>query len=210
MITGPEASIVARAGGSVVKGVKQRAAATQGWPSLFEGLMELFAILDDWVAAARQSQVLIHEKLEGRQVARRRLLPFSSPLPIFPPNNYHMITEIKKDVSEHLTPKVSLTKHFTPQQRKAAARRTLGHAMKVYCPDLLADFNAAVQQRWEWVEANRDAITKALASDTVDEEALLAWQDDASTTLQDLVEMTEELRRYIVETFPVQWRAMWM
>ncbi|MFF4692176.1 hypothetical protein [Streptomyces sp. NPDC001307] len=214
MITGPEATIVTRASGAVVRGVKERATATRDWPSLHAGLMELSAILTEWINAARATHRLIKQKLEGEELPKRRTgwlsaLNFGPMRTDVMPSNVGIIRDIKVEVREQLTPKVSLVKNLTPQQRRAAARRTLRNVMNVYCPELLADFEAAVERRVEWVEANRAALIQALDSESADEQSLITWEREADVTQQGLVDMQAQLIAFITDTFPAQVRSPW-
>ncbi|MFF4963325.1 hypothetical protein [Streptomyces sp. NPDC001222] len=209
MITGPEATIVTRASGAVVRGVKEQVTASPSWPSLHAGLMELAAILNDWITAAHEAEQLIRRKLEGEPLPQRR----TGLLRAFKLGELHIdgrasnvgrVEELTTQVKEQLTPKVSLVKYLTPEQRRKAARRTLRNVMLVYCPELLDDFEEATNRRREWIEANRSALLEGLDSESADADALRTWAEEAQTTRQGLLGVRSELVRLVRENYPMR------
>ncbi|MEK8141941.1 hypothetical protein NKH18_02580 [Streptomyces sp. M10(2022)] len=81
--------------------------------------------------------------------------------------------------------------------------------MNVYCPELLGDFEAAVEQRVEWVELNRSVLIQALGSEAADEQSLVTWEREAEMTRQGLVDIQAQLIDFITDTFPAQVRSPW-
>lgn len=211
MLTGPEATIVARAGGAIVQGVKQQATTSSQWPSLHASLLELHVIVAAWCDAAAETARLIQAKLEGESTPSRRARwrnPFnfgdSVVIDDGTSNVGSMVAEgISQQISRQLTPKVSLIKKLTPGQRRQAARRNLRNMMRVYCPDLLSEFENATDRRRAWVVANRAAVREALAAESDDLESLRTWADEAHETMRDLVTVRDELAALIREKYPM-------
>lgn len=215
MLTGPEATIITRAGGAVVRGVKQQATTSPEWPSLHASLMELHAILDQWCTAAGHTTRLIEMKLDdeigqARQTRFRGRYDFGNSVNMIASqcNSFVMAGEvhavqIKGSIVNQLTPKVSLVKRLTPEQRRRAARRTLRNMMRVYCPDLLSKFEDATDRRVAWVVANESALMEALAAGSADRDSLLAWAEEARRTTEGLLTVLGELATLITEKYPM-------
>ncbi|GGZ20275.1 hypothetical protein [Streptomyces poonensis] len=211
MLTGPEATIVARAGGAIVQGVKGQATTSPQWPALHASLLELHAIVDAWVGAAAESATLIQHKLNGMSSPPRRVRwkgPFNfggSVTMIGGTSNiaYGVVEGMSQQVSQQLAPKVSFVKRLTPGQRQQAARRNLRNMMRVYCPDLLSEFENATDRRRAWVVANRVALSEALTAQSVDRESLRVWAQEALGTMHDLVVVRDELAALIREKYPM-------
>lgn len=215
MLTGPEATIITRAGGAVVRGVKEQATALPEWPSLHASLMELHAILDQWCTAAGQTTRLIEMKLDdeigqARRTWFRRRYDYG--------DSVNMIARqcnttsapgvvyagrLHGGIVNQLAPKVSLVKRLSPEQSRKAARRTLRNMMRVYCPDLLSEFENAADQRLAWVVANESALMEALAAELTDRDSLLAWAAEARRTREGLVTVLDELGTLIREKYPM-------
>ncbi|MER6143093.1 hypothetical protein ABT174_24150 [Streptomyces sparsogenes] len=130
MLTGPEATIVTRAGGAVVRGVKQQVTTSPEWPSLHASLMELHAISDEWCSAAGETTRLIQMKLDdeigrAKRTWFRRRHDFGDSVNVI--GNVANIVSgaathavvIQGSIVTQLTPKVSLVKRLSPEQRRA-------------------------------------------------------------------------------------------
>jgi hypothetical protein len=118
-------------------------------------------------------------------------------------SNIGIIGDLTAQVDQQLEPKASLVKRLVPEQRRQAARRTLRNLMSIYCPDLLTSFEAATEQRREWVESNRAALKKALAAQDVDHDALRQWAVEAGATKEGLISVREDLAALIREKYPM-------
>ncbi|MFD9691728.1 hypothetical protein ACFWXO_38885 [Kitasatospora sp. NPDC059088] len=202
MITGPEATIVARAGGSLVRGLREEVTTEPQWPSLHEGLLELFAIISAWCDAADETERLIQQKLSGVSGRSGRALNWGDGV-VLGHSNVGIISDLTAQVDQQLNPKAPLVKRLVPEQRRQAARRTLRNLMAIYCPDLLASFAEATDQRREWVESNRAALKKALAAQEVDRDALRQWAAEAGATKERLISVREDLAALIREKYPM-------
>jgi hypothetical protein len=240
MLTGPEATIVTRAGGAVLRGVKQQATTSPEWPSLHAGLMELHAIIDQWCAAAEETTKLIQMKLDGeigqaRRTRLRRQYDFGDSVNGIIGNSNAVTVRstggstggswmwdgairvvaavvdgevthavhIHESARQQLTPKVSLVKRLSPEQRRKAARRNLRNMMSVYCKELLSGFEEATERRREWVVANESALLEALAAGSVDQDSLRTWAEQARQTLEGLETVRDELGALIREKYPM-------
>lgn len=170
--------------------------------------MELATVLTEWINAAVVTQRLIEAKIAGEELPMRRsTLRVFGPMTInFAKSNADgpLLRELREEVKEQLSPKVSLAKNLTLRQRRAAGRRTLRNVMDVYCPELLSDFEEAVERRAEWVESNRAALKVVLDSDSPSEDLLQSWRRESAATRRALTDARAQLVAFIKETFPVQ------
>ncbi|MFJ8434017.1 hypothetical protein ACIQ9P_22215 [Kitasatospora sp. NPDC094019] len=201
MITGPEATIVAKAGGALVQGLREEVRSAPQWPSLHEGLLELFAIINAWCDAADGTERLIQKKLSGES-ERHRLGFFVGDRVGLGGSNIGSL-DFTAQIDQRLSPKAPLHKRLVPEQRRQAARRTLRNLMSVYCPDLLGSFGEATDQRRDWIDSNRAALRKALSAPDIDHDALRQWAAEAGVTRQQLVSVREDLADLIREKFPM-------
>lgn len=214
MLTGPEATIVTRAGGAVLRGVKQQATTPPEWPSLHASLMELHAIIDQWCDAADETARLIQMKLDDeisqpkrrrfRRKRSKRAYDFGGSVnTIYGNSNIGGVMDIHAHAVHHLRPKVSLAKRLAPEQRRQATRRNLQSLMRVYCPDLLSEFEEAADRRRAWVAANRSALLETLTAESVAHDSLRTWAEEARQTKDGLVMVRDELATLIREKFPM-------
>ncbi|WP_406387294.1 hypothetical protein [Streptomyces sp. NBC_00887] len=111
--------------------------------------------------------------------------------------------QMQRSIVNQLTPKVSLFKRLIREHRRKAARRTLRNMMRVYCPDLLSEFENAADRRLAWVVDNESALMKALAAESAHRDSLLAWAAEARRTRQALLTVLGELGLLIRERYPM-------
>ncbi|WP_345019198.1 hypothetical protein [Streptomyces shaanxiensis] len=148
--------------------------------------MELHAITDEWCEAAELTAKLMQMVLDGEVGPPRRTWPrgnldFGDPEVMSTRRFTNLMTVVRHrlHIEQQLTPKVPLVKRLTPEQRRRAARRNLRNMMRVYCPELLSDFENATARRYEWVKANASAIMEALITQPDDLDSLRTWAEEA-------------------------------
>ncbi|MFD7994624.1 hypothetical protein [Streptomyces mexicanus] len=208
MVVGPEATVIAKAAGGVLQKVSDRATSTPAWPNMHDALLELHEILSDWCEAARRTGEAL-ERLRSQHLTRvtvdelwvtnaapirRRVLG----IPVKP----GYIELAQRDLDEVMAPAVPLTQRWSGTKRRQAARRTLRGLMRVYCADLLDEFETAVEARVDWVTGHRDEIERALRQGIVDFELDLMIQETAATASR-LDTVRESLKRLIQERYPM-------
>ncbi|MGW3493517.1 hypothetical protein [Streptomyces sp. NPDC001020] len=210
MPVGPEATAVAKAAGSLLQKVSGSANGTPAWPNMHEALMELHEILHEWCqAASNTSEALEH--LETHHLTSRATRLISGPnnagtpvrVPLLKiPLKAGYVEAAQRDIEEIMRPSAPLAQRWSPAKRRQAARRTLLGLMRLYCADLLDEFESAVDARASWMLSRRDEINKALQ-----EGILLPHLDclirEAADTAAQLDSARERLNRLIREHYPM-------
>ncbi|WBB58312.1 hypothetical protein O7599_22020 [Streptomyces sp. WMMC500] len=211
MTVGPEATVVAKAAGSVLKKVSDHTSGTPTWPNMHEALLELHEILSDWCEAARRTgEALGH--LRSRHLTRvtveREGGTSNSGVPtrmwtmLGIPVKPGYIESARRDIDAVMSPAAPLTQRWSVTKRRQAARRSLRGLMRIYCADLLEEFEAAVEARSRWVTDHRHKIDRALKQGIdADELDRLIRETARSTSRLDAVR--EKLKRLIQERYPM-------
>ncbi|MGW7069211.1 hypothetical protein ACWGII_10200 [Streptomyces sp. NPDC054855] len=209
MAVGPEATVVAKAAGSVLRGVSDRATSTPPWPNMHEALMELHEILNDWCEAARTTGEAL-ARLESEHLTRRFMKTVggagngagrpASFLGI--PLRKGYIEIAQRDIDAVLAPPAPLMQRWSTAKRRQAARRSLRSLMSVYCAELLDDFDRAVEGRVEWVKEYRDSMDVALTYG-LEPETLDRMIRDTTRTTTVLVAVRDDMKRLIREHYPM-------
>jgi hypothetical protein len=206
MITGAEVSIIAKASSDVTKGV--RAALAQppiGWPNAHEALMELYIILDDWCEAAAKSNEAARTALDARlgddelpNLGGRAADGFAGT------NIAHGYVErIARDTKGVLNPRAPWASRWRKSQKRAAARRTLRSMLRIYSPELLETYEAAVNSRATWVAEHRRNFKAALTDSQTPLDDLDAMVNQMDETLGSLLAVRNDLRELINGSFPL-------
>ncbi len=168
MLTGSEASIVARTGTAAIKGLRSRAPKEPDWPSLHEALMELHAILNEWCDAAEVTVQELNDWLDGAENRSTIVFLQLRTQYTFLLHKTGYVEGMQQDLHRHLSPKAPLPRRWMARSRKQAARRSLISMMRIYCPELLSDFERATHAREEWVVGNREHLKKAVKDRSFD------------------------------------------
>jgi hypothetical protein len=197
MVTGPEATVVARVGSSLLRGVTDRASGKPTWPNMHEALMELHEILREWCEAAVKTYEAVEELRENGVDHEGRII-----IPQVPQMARNYIPLTQQDIDEVLSPPAPVAQRWSHAKRRQAARRTLRSMMHIYCPELLQDFERAVEARADWVNENRAKIRKAIKDG--------AWYHEFDpvlsemiSTLDSLKHVRTELHQLIQERYPM-------
>ncbi|MEU8139394.1 hypothetical protein [Streptodolium elevatio] len=190
----------------MVQGVRAARNKPQGslWPDAREALMELFVVVDEWCTSAAESNWFARRVLEDR-VARDPARPA--------PAGYRwaeglgnsggrFLKRVTKDVDEVLTPAPPWYARWRRSARRASARRTLRSMLRIYCPDVLDSFDAAVEARTSSVPAYRADFTRRANDPSTTVDQIRAMVDAMDDTLRALVAARESLRRVIQDNYP--------
>ncbi|MFI9255226.1 hypothetical protein [Streptomyces sp. NPDC053069] len=177
---------------------------------MHEALLELHEILSDWCEAARKTGEAL-ERLRSQHLTRvtvtRDIASVSNAAPprrkvLGIPLKPGYIELAQRDIDAVMAPSVPLVQRWSVTKRRQAARRTLRGLMRIYCADLLDEFETAVEARVEWVTGHRDKIDHALKQGIDARELQVMIQETTDTTSQ-LDTVRESLNRLIQERYPM-------
>lgn len=203
MLTGSEASIVARTGTTAIKGLRGKVPKEPDWPSLHEALMELHAILDEWCGAAEVTVQELNDLLDGAENYSKIVFLQLRTEYTFLLRRTGYVEGMQQDINWHLSPRAPLLRRWMARSRKRAARRSLSSMMRIYCPELLSDFEKATRAREEWVVKNREHLKKALKNESVDHRSLGEIVEEAYDTSLLLAQARASLAELIREKYPL-------
>ncbi|NEA19185.1 hypothetical protein [Streptomyces halstedii] len=197
---GAEFSLIARASSSVITGLAKNITAQQEWPNIHAALVELHEILSEWAAAAGRTQYLIHESqgLTPKQI--REAYKFVN-VYVHPILRNGYIEAAERDLADVMSPPASIFHRWSSRKRRKSARRTLFSVLRIYCPDLLDEYEKAIADRKSWVHCNRKEIKRRVEELTAHERAVLGTQGMQSCAQLEAVRQQVEL--LIRERFPL-------
>ncbi|MFG2282791.1 hypothetical protein ACGFNQ_29435 [Streptomyces asoensis] len=213
-MTGIEATVVAKAGTAVLRGVTSQALGAPSWPDMHGALMELHEILSDWCEAAEQTSqavtLLKEQRLNEARESYGEPNVFAGVVfwgPVQGSNiqtNYFggFVDRATGDIDAVLQPPAPVMQRWSGAKRRQAARRSLRSLMGIYCPDLLTDFNEAVSARSQWVEEHSRTVRKALKAGLSDSE-FEAMAAEMQATLESLQAVRQQLLMFIQERYPM-------
>lgn len=159
-------------------------------------LMELHEIVDEWLDACKSTTELA---LNGRGMDRTQIRELYNRANISRPL-FHLfgpgyLEQIEKDLANVVNPKTPALHRWSRTRRRAGRRRSLRSMMKIYCPELLEDFDAAVISRGAWVRNNRKLIKASLKTGEMPPELTIILSESVQT-----VTNLEHLKAAIVAT----------
>ncbi|MBD0422039.1 hypothetical protein H0H10_23270 [Streptomyces sp. TRM S81-3] len=209
MAAGPEATVVAKAAGTVLRGLSERATATPAWPGMHEALLELHEILDDWCQAAQRTGEAL-ERLRSQHLTRSYVAYMAgvgngggrSVRFLGIPLRQGYIETAQRDIRAIMEPPAPVAQRWSPARRRQAARRTLRRLMGIYCPDLLESFHRAVEGRVDWVTRHRHDIDHALTHG-LQPGTLADMIREATRTTTALASARDDIKRLILERYPM-------
>lgn len=202
-----EAATGAKAASSLIGAVKAARGNQPQWPNMQEALLGLYAILEEWCTAAAITSAATDNEVAGRtspEPATDMSTPFvRTNIESFAGSNVVSSSFVKvtvRDIGQLMSPTAGIKARLQPAERRSAARRGLRTLLSVYFPDILADFEEAIEGRQRFVETNRD-LPKVIHSLSLEE--LLGVQRESRRTYVILVDVTNELADMIAEFFPI-------
>ncbi|WP_129798029.1 hypothetical protein [Streptomyces sp. F001] len=140
------------------------------WPNMHEALMELHEILREWCEAAKSTskvvELVIAEQPDLAKAQRPSSNFYSGPTPF----RRTVAKRTRREIEALMSPPAPVAQRWSGTKRRQAARRTLRSLMHIYCPDLLSDFDSAVEARANWVEDHHAEIRKVLKNRAADGE----------------------------------------
>lgn len=207
-LPGPsEAAVVAKVGTAVARGLKQANPPIQ-WPNARESLLELFSLLVAWCEDAADTKEYAYQKLSHgesvlkppSQTANRKWFGFGY-------TGY--IETTRSDINRIVDGHAPLLKRWRASGRRQAARRSLRTILQAYSPDLLGQFESAVEARADWVKKNRRIFDEWFTSNTGTPRETYEIIQDMNQTYDDLVRAAELVRVYLSENFPFPVESGW-
>ncbi|MFE2498778.1 hypothetical protein [Streptomyces scopuliridis] len=179
-----------------------QASGAPSWPNMHEALMELHEILREWCAAARESskvvELLIAEQPKLAKAAHPGSNFYSGPMPF----TRTFSQRTRREIDALMSPPAPIAQRWSGPKRRQAARRTLRSMMNIYCPDLLSDFDTAVEARADWVESHHAEIRSVLKNRAADGR-FRAFGREMNETAEMLESVRARLNLLIQERYPL-------
>jgi len=173
-----------------------------------EPLLELYAILDEWCEAAEALEGLIRGALEEHQPDGKSLCypPFTR-IPSIRLGNTNLVPgyvdRMQSEICGLLEERAHWTNRWRPSRRRKAARKGLRNVMRIYCPDVLESFEAAVEGRSVWMEQNRAELIRIVENPDASAEEISQASFALSQTYYAMYVARGRLGEMIRETFPL-------
>lgn len=195
-----DAELVAKVGSSVVQGLRA-ASQPSPWPDAREALLELHAILHEWVERS-EATTQYAETLASR---RRTGVIVSDSV-----NRAGAVTNVGRMYVEHaaLDARNVLQGTVAPVQRlrgsssRRAARRGLRTILAAYCPALLEQFESATTSRSNWVSEYRKDFERSFGQSRTDAQ-VARLMSGMKATHAALAEAERQLGEFIRASFPL-------
>jgi hypothetical protein len=199
-----EAELVAKVGSSVVQGLR---AASQPslWPDAREALLELHAILHEWVerseATTRYAETLASRRRTGVIVSdsvNRAGAGAGAGTNVGPMYVEHAAL----DTRNVLQGKVPPVQRLRGSSSRRAARRGLRTILAAYCPALLEQFESATASRSNWVSEHRKDFERSFGQSRTDAQ-VAQLMSSMKATHAALAEAERQLAEFIRASFPL-------
>jgi hypothetical protein len=195
-----DAELVAKVGSSVVQRLRA-ASQPSPWPDTREALLELHAILHEWVERS-EATTQYAEALASR---RRAGVTVSDPV-----RYSHGGTNIGPVYVEHaaldtrnvLQGKVPPVQRLRGSSSRRAARRGLRTILAAYCPALLDQFESAAISRSNWVSEHRKDFERWFDQSRTDAQ-VAQLMSSMKATQAALAEAERQLGEFIRASFPL-------
>ncbi|MEV6480972.1 hypothetical protein [Streptomyces sp. NPDC051576] len=190
--------------------VSDSANGTPAWPNMHEALMELHEILHGWCQAANNTSEAL-QRLETHHLTSRATRLISGPnnagtpvrVPLLKiPLKPGYVEAARRDIEGIMRSSAPLAQRWNSAKRRQAARRSLLGLMRLYCADLLDEFENAVDARTSWMLSHRDEINKALQEGILLPSLVYLIRESSDTAAQ-LESAREHLNCLIREHYPM-------
>jgi hypothetical protein len=195
-----EAELVAKVGSSVVQGLRA-ASRPSPWPDAREALLELHAILHEWVerseATTQYAEVLAGRRRGGGVASGQGRLDWGG-------TNVGggYVEHAARDTRNVLQGKVAPVQRLRGSSSRRAARRGLRTILAAYCPALLEQFESATTSRSEWVSEYRGDFERLFGQSRTDAQ-VAQLMSSMRATHAALAGAERQLGEFIRATFPL-------
>lgn len=192
-----EAELIAKVGSSVVQGLRA-ASQPSPWPNTREALLELHAILSEWVT---RSAATI--QYAGVLANMRRLgLTGSDPVEFMPNIAPRYVEHALRDARSVLQGHVPPLQRLRGSSRRRAARRGLRTILAAYYPALLEQFESAATARSNWVRQYRKDFDRWFGQSRTDAQ-VDQLMSSMEATHAALAEAERQVGEFIRASFPL-------
>ncbi|MFE5028263.1 hypothetical protein ACFRAO_34380 [Streptomyces sp. NPDC056656] len=203
----PEAAAVVRASSSVLRSVVNQSTGTPALPNLHEGLIELHEILREWCEAARTTgkvvDLILADQPHLARASHPRSNDYGGPVPFRRSFARHTLARrTHREIAALMSPSAPVAQRWSGTKRRQAARRNLRSMMHVYCPDLLGEFDQAVEARVAWVTSHHAELNKVIHSRRGDGR-LSELRHEMTVTAEQLETVRAALSTLITERYPM-------
>jgi hypothetical protein len=195
-----EAELVAKVGSSVVQGLRA-ASQPSPWPDAREALLELHAILGEWVerseATTQYAEILASRRRAGVIVSDQGRLDWGG-------TNVggKYVEHAALDTRNVLQGKVAPMQRLRGSSSRRAARRGLRTILAAYCPALLEQFESATTSRSKWVGEYRKDFERSFGESRTDAQ-VAQLMSSMKATHAALAEAERQLGEFIRAKFPL-------
>ncbi|MGY4273965.1 hypothetical protein ACVILE_000145 [Streptomyces sp. M18.1] len=203
----PEAAAVVRAGSSVLHSIVNQGTGAPSLPNMHEGLIELHEILREWCEAARKTSEVVELILADQPHLARAAHPesnfYAGPLPFrrsFARNT--LARRTRREINALMSPSAAVAQRWSGTKRRQAARRNLRSMMHIYCPNLLGEFDQAVDARVAWVNSHHAELREVIKRRSADGR-LVRLRHEMTTTAEQLEAVRAALSALIQERYPM-------
>ncbi|MEV6758192.1 hypothetical protein [Streptomyces sp. NPDC051214] len=207
VMVAPEAAAVVRASSSVLRSVVNQSTGTPALPNVHEGLIELHEILREWCEAARTTgkvvDLILADQPHLARAAHPRSNDYGGPIPFrrsFARST--MARRTHREIAALMSPSAPVAQKWSPTKRRQAARRNLRSMMHVYCPDLLEEFDLAVEARVTWIDSHHAELDEVIRNRRGDGR-LSELRYEMTATTEQLETVQAALHTLIMQRFPL-------
>lgn len=195
-----DAELVVKVGNSVIQGLRA-ASQPPAWPDTREALLDLHAILREWLerstATTRYAEAVIRER---RSATYTRVS--STPVDAGSTNvGVAFVRENTRDTRRVLQGKIPPLGRLRGSTRRRASRRGLRTILAAYCPALLEQFESATTARLNWVIAYREDFDRWFVDRT--DAQIAELMSSMGSTHAALAEAEQQLGEFIRTNFPL-------
>jgi hypothetical protein len=195
-----DAELVAKVGSSVVQGLRA-ASQPSPWPDAREALLELLAILHEWVerseVTTQYAEILASRRRAGVIVNDPGRLDWGA-------TNVgrRYVEHAARDTRNVLQGNVAPVQRLRGSSSRRAARRGLRTILAAYCPALLEQFESATTSRSSWVNEYRKDFERSFDQSRTDAQ-VAQLMSGMKATHAALAEAERQLGDFIRANFPL-------
>jgi hypothetical protein len=183
--------------GSGVLAAARKANEPRAWPNVYESLVELYAILDEWCESASLSNTHITDRITNERYRETgEMVGFGGRQTV------GFVDTVMSDSKSLLRPNAPWYQRWKSSKRRAAARRNLARILAVHAPDIVESFDRATNNRADWVRwREREFEHWLIQAHSDDEEHRLIRE--MLVTLEQLEQTRDLVASFVNERFPL-------